>query len=1148
MKRILHTLLLFMLVLCAAGESGHAQWKFLTQLTGTRGASAFFFNATEGVIGTGDYNPFRSLPAKIFYTNDGGTTWQNAVLPNDQIIGQVTDIYFRDRLHGWATIKESFPKGWSGIYRSTDGGRSWNLIKTAAYPFGIRETKRGVFYTDHGDVQSYPYYGVVFSGDQGKTWSLVGSAGYPLGIDFIDDAYGYASGTGGPTEPHIATTDSGRTWSVAPSDSSEAWSVYGDRFSRNFLIASERAYNSSITAILKSPAASPNPVTIRTYGLDGLSGGVAGSGICRSIVYVQGQPSHGVGPLGIIRTMDGGANWKFVGGPMNTNDTRFAVTGRGAVVYAFDTIGNIYKTMNGGDSTLSPSVMQYVTIAPAFTTTGYRCDSSYANIVFGYRACDSSRIAGIRFLNDTLHELSAPGYANDFGFFTQSHVDTLHILYQSALERSWTAQIRITIAQPDGYLEDTVISIRLTGLPPRNNVVTFLDTTSPKQLSFDSVSICASDVHKVTLANRICADLSIDNLQTSGDPFSLASSFRPFVLSGGSSRTFLLRYSPTAPQSDNGALYVYHGTKIDTLALSGIGYTPSRAVVLAVADTISSSLCDSANFSINIRNVSCKPFAIRSVVADTPFTSLPISGMDSLHSGESAQLRLSFKPTSQGPAPRQVRITISYEGSGEYDTTLTLIGNGTSGLPDFTISSTSALQVSTRDLGDLSICSDAFDTLVLTGTGCGETSFDSAQYIWAQGGYDIMSVIAGRTLAGGQRDTILLRYHPSVPGKDSSQFHIWSSAGEKTIAYYINVTNDPGHVVLASPQNVSSLTCDSAAFGVSVTNSTCDSITIIAFHISGADSNDFALAANLPVGLATRGQVSINGMFKPQDSLQRNATAVLTIKRADGTVTDTTLLISALGIGVPAIPVALANTHYSAIAGAHIHIPVYALVASRSPLGTLDFALDMHTDLLTPLDIVPGVGAFGAASTHSITSTGASAQVHLQLASDALIPAGKICEIDCEAFISDTFATNISLMRPNFATLGGTTGCLLTQSVTDSAPSFTLIAACGDSTLKDFIKYGTLLLDRVSPNPTSGLVALTFSVPPTYQNDGVVEVYDALGEQLLAQPLIFAGAGQQMISLDLGKTSGDGMRYLLIHTPTGIITRDVMVLSEPELR
>lgn len=1143
MKRFLRVVLFSVVALCAGMQSTEAQWTKLTQFPGTRGASAFFFNATEGLVGTGDYDPYHGLPARIFFTEDGGATWQQAHLPNDQILGQVTDIYFRDRLHGWATIVESNMKGWSGVFRSTDGGRYWTLFKTAANALGIRETKRGIFYTDHGDVISYPNNGVVFSSDQGKTWSLVASSRYTLGVDFIDDANGYISATGHPTEPHFITSDSGRTWSAVESDSLEAWSVYADRFKRNFFVASEHNSFQTVSALLRTPVANPIPATVRSYPADGLTGGVAGSSICRSIIYIQGQPPPHSGPQGFVRTMDGGTNWKFVGGPTNHLDTRFAVTGRGAVVYAFDSVGNIYKTVNGADSTLSPSALPFDSlVVPTVAVRARRCDSAYASIVFGYRACDSSRVASVHFLNDSLHELSAPGYANDFKYFSHLHVDTLHILYQASLERAWIAQVRITIAQPDGYLEDTIIAIPLDGLAPRSTGITFLDTTAPKVLNFDSVSLCVSQLHKVTLANQGCADISVDNLQTIGGAFSLVSNFRPFVLTAGDSRSFLVRYAPDAPQQDQGALYAYHGSQIDSVTLTGIGYTPSRAVVLAVADTIPSSLCDSASFTIGLRNVACKPFKVLSVVTDTPFTVQPIAGLDSLHSGESVSLHLTFKPTAQGPRSGHVHVTVSYDGSGQYDTILNIVGNGTSGLPDLIIQSTQPKQISALDLGSISICADADTTILLTTLGCGAISVSNAGFD-AQNGFSFSRAPA-QTIAQTSNDTIRIHFHPASAGIYTANLQLTTSAGTKSVPCSITVTNDPGHITLASSQGVSALTCDSAAFSVSLTNSTCDSITIMAFHVSGADSNDFMLSSGL-IGLATRGQALINGTFKPQDSLQRTATAILTIKHADGTTTDTTLTISATGIGVPGILVnigAVMSNPQAPYPSGDVGISILVPPGSPTPVGTFDFDLVMNTDLLTPVDVISTTGGgWTNLAVHSATVTNTRlAHIHIATASDAPLPVGSSFIVVCQPYVTDSLKTSVVLTNPRFGSVTNTNGCLLTQSVRDTH-YFTMNYACGDSTLSIFVGTQTLLLDRVSPNPTSGQVSLSFFVPQGYQNDGVLVVYDALGQKLSSQPLVFAGAGKQLLSVDLSRTRGEGVRYLLIRTPAGIITRNVIL-------
>ncbi|HET9135268.1 MAG TPA: T9SS type A sorting domain-containing protein, partial [Candidatus Kapabacteria bacterium] len=67
---------------------------------------------------------------------------------------------------------------------------------------------------------------------------------------------------------------------------------------------------------------------------------------------------------GLYRSDDGGISWRPVGGPVNGFDTRFFVTGcHGETVYAFDTLGGIYKTSDGGDGTLVPS--PYIASVPS---------------------------------------------------------------------------------------------------------------------------------------------------------------------------------------------------------------------------------------------------------------------------------------------------------------------------------------------------------------------------------------------------------------------------------------------------------------------------------------------------------------------------------------------------------------------------------------------------------------------------------------------------------------------------------------------------------------------------------------------------------------------------------------------------------------
>ncbi len=1105
--------------LCFAPSIVNAQhWSKVLALSNTMGSSAFFFNAREGVIGTGHY--LSISPAEIYYTTDSGSTWRLSQLPNPYLRGEVTDIFFRDRKNGWATIREFTETGWSGIYRSTDGGQTWSRIHQAGFPVSIRETERGVFYTDR-DIDP----GVMFSADTGKTWTHIASTDQALGIDFMDDAHGFVTSQASNAScPHLYTSDSGKTWQTIAS-TSEAWTPYGDPISRNFFLASERDQLtlSSETAIIKVPISSWSETRVKVYGDSGLSGGIAGSHICQSIMYVQGREPATIGPNAMLRSTDAGVNWQTVGGPNTLNDKRFGVTGRGAVVFAFDDSGGVWRTMDGGDGTLSPSVLRFVTLSLPDTISSPVCDSAIVPILLGYRVCDSVQISNVEFLNDSAGELSVPLYYNPFAFIQSTSDDTLKIRYRPTRQIPWTAIMRLTVRQPDGYTEDTTIRIPLRGTSSKQSLLSFTETTKHDTIDFDSVSICSDAFHTLRITDVGCGPITIDSIVSSDNAFSLASQFRPFVLSPETSRSFLLHFIPDSIGPDRAFLWVYHSAGIDSILLMGTGYSTGRAVSISFPDSIVAPLCDSEAFPFTLKNVACESFTLDSEIVSGPFHTTGLPSFDTIYPRNVGTVNFVLVPRKTGLDTGRVHFIFSYSSSGRYDTTISLVGMGTAGTSSIGLSRDSLF------LGTTSVCSAIADTLVLYSRGCSDLfdtiSIDSNKFS--------LENRPAPSIPPGDSDLVILQYVPDTAlGIIRSSLKLMTSAGMFIVPVSIRVV-DNGTTILSLSPNIEAYPCEMQPFSVSIQNHFCDSIKILHASVTGEDSTDFSFGDTV-FAIGAGQNIALTGSFMPLDTGAYKSSIRFDFQESNGNRHDTVISVVGEGLSVAPIKIAFGALQLHAPVSTPVTIPVFAKNSSAVTARRLTFLLRLNTDVLTP-ESLGAVGMFSNAQATFIPISRNSVALELTLPNDTAIDSGILCEIVCRPFVSTSLSTPIELTNIHLYDANGSEACL-PVTLEDSIAKFTLDPACGDSTLATFLALGTIRLDRISPNPTTGLVHLTFAVPIEYSNDAVLEVWDELGERVATFPLHFEGCGVQTMELDLAhgtQRNSEGVRYLRIRTPSG---------------
>jgi photosystem II stability/assembly factor-like uncharacterized protein len=143
-------------------------------------------------VGTGEANIFRSSNAGcgIFKTTNGGETWQNMGLENTHTIARVVvDPTNSDVVYVAATGHEWTPNKDRGLYKTTDGGKSWEKIlyigeKAGISDFVMHPANPNILYCtswertrlkwgDPRTNENTEHCGVWKSTDGGKNWKQI---------------------------------------------------------------------------------------------------------------------------------------------------------------------------------------------------------------------------------------------------------------------------------------------------------------------------------------------------------------------------------------------------------------------------------------------------------------------------------------------------------------------------------------------------------------------------------------------------------------------------------------------------------------------------------------------------------------------------------------------------------------------------------------------------------------------------------------------------------------------------------------------------------------------------------------------------------------------------------------------------------------
>jgi len=146
-------------------------------------------------VGTGEVNSRNSISpgAGMFKSTDGGRTWKFIGLRETQFIGRIlvhpTDpntVWVAALGHAWGPNRER------GIYKTTDGGQTWRLVKFVSDRAGfvdlsMNASNPGVLWATSWERVRGPYFlqsggpgsGLWKSTDGGETWTRVTGNGLP---------------------------------------------------------------------------------------------------------------------------------------------------------------------------------------------------------------------------------------------------------------------------------------------------------------------------------------------------------------------------------------------------------------------------------------------------------------------------------------------------------------------------------------------------------------------------------------------------------------------------------------------------------------------------------------------------------------------------------------------------------------------------------------------------------------------------------------------------------------------------------------------------------------------------------------------------------------------------------------------------------
>ncbi len=612
-------------------------------------------------------------------------------------------------------------------------------------------------------------------------------------------------------------------------------------------------------------------------------------------IYVS---DAGLPPTGLRRSTDRGLTWKHVLGPDFTelDDQDFhnlSVVGNGAVVYAEDIHGVLWKTTNGGDGSLSAAdlspkfFLQKDPSSISDSSAGTVCDTFKIKYSLHNTSCSSMHLEsfGVTGLDSTEYGVSISHHSGCSGIadsFTFSMTPKISGLRRVVLNEHFT--------NDEAFTFDTSLSFvfQLTSPPDPLLQLESKDfrSTNDKVINFGTKAIClAGKIDTIDLSNGSCSALQIlkvfletDSLST--NDFSLSVKL-PYSLDIRTSPSkILLLYHPLLPGVKNGKLIIITSIGNDTITFSGIALPDTAKLIVEKNTPIIFEplpLClAGGRDTILLSNPSCYGINVINVrfecdsVTKYDFSLSGIGPAMLIANGLARKILLNFHPNTNGI--KQGKIIIE-----------TSIGNDTIDVSSNVIPDSRTLFIHC-DLLKSKICDSVDGSLHLTNLSCRTMTLDS---ISLPSPYQLLPIRLPLFISFGDSITVPVRFIASNRGSNTitvnAKLSLYQPTGDIHFDTTLTLTGFGLHG--ASAYSLSSTTttfdtihlCDSANRRLVLYGKGCDSLPVRNISVSGdLDFRVLGIGSRISE-VATGDSIVLNVSLNPISIGNKSATITITL-------------------------------------------------------------------------------------------------------------------------------------------------------------------------------------------------------------------------------------------------------------------------------